>query len=341
MVGFLLLAFELVMKNKKRFITLAITAIILTLLISEGYFAIRRHQNYQLEKVDIENQAREQKSALESAEEEIQKLKATSEIAQKRQYELEQSIKNEFQKSQSISVSASEISPFLTGVVQITCKDSSGSGSLWAIDSNKVVITNVHVMETPFYSSFNQQSYCAVWVRDLNDDFLSLYAVFPSSKWSWNSETDVAVMKLVENFYPDGKAYPPDFQLPSRHLNYKISSLKKCPVQVAVGSHVTIVGYPAFGMQSAYGGYGTSDARIVSNGIVSGYDKTVTPPLGPLPYPNYFVSAKIDSGNSGGIALAKTEEGMCLLGIPTSLIIGDYDTQGLIQNIHNIMYQPQ
>ena len=76
----------------------------------------------------------------------------------------------------------------------------------------------------------------------------------------------------------------------------------------------------------------------MSNGIISGYDSIVKDTQ-KLPYSNYFVSAKIDSGNSGGIALSKNEKGLCVLGVPTWLTVGNYETQGLVQNIHNIYYK--
>lgn len=58
-----------------------------------------------------------------------------------------------------------------------------------------------------------------------------------------------------------------------------------------------------------------------------------------MPYPNYFVSAKVDSGNSGGVAFSKDSNGLCVLGIPTWLTIGNFETQGLVQNIHNVFYE--
>jgi hypothetical protein len=78
----------------------------------------------------------------------------------------------------------------------------------------------------------------------------------------------------------------------------------------------------------------TFSGRITTNGIISGYAPKIN-----SEYANYFVSAKIDSGNSGGIALSKDKNGLCVLGIPTWLNVGNYDTQGMIQNIHNIMTQ--
>ena len=57
-----------------------------------------------------------------------------------------------------------------------------------------------------------------------------------------------------------------------------------------------------------------------------------------LPDPNYFISNKIDHGNSGGIALSKYNDSLCVLGIPTWLNRGVSDNQGIVQNIKNVMY---
>jgi len=78
--------------------------------------------------------------------------------------------------------------------------------------------------------------------------------------------------------------------------------------------------------------------RIATDGIISGYTTTVNSKYigGIMPYPNYFTSAKIDSGNSGGIALSKDGNGLCILGVTTWLSVGNWEIQGIIQNIHNV-----
>ncbi len=129
---------------------------------------------------------------------------------------------------------------------------------------------------------------------------------------------------------------------PIKSLNYSISVLTKCSTRMPIGAPVAIVGFPAFAGQSfQVENYGTGDVNLLttSNGIISAQDDTVAPPFGDLLYPNYFVSAKIDSGNSGGIALSKTQQGLCVLGIPTWVSVGNYETNGIIQNIHNVMYR--
>ena len=75
---------------------------------------------------------------------------------------------------------------------------------------------------------------------------------------------------------------------------------------------------------------------IVSNGVISGF----APAAAGLPNTDYFVSAKIDSGNSGGIAFSKDRDGLCILGIPTWVSQGNFENAGLIQNMSNIYYVP-
>lgn len=59
-----------------------------------------------------------------------------------------------------------------------------------------------------------------------------------------------------------------------------------------------------------------------------------------MPYVNYYTSAKVDAGNSGGIAMMEDDNHkLCILGVPTWISVGEYETEGIIQNIHNIIYQ--
>ena len=126
------------------------------------------------------------------------------------------------------------------------------------------------------------------------------------------------------------------------HFQLNLSSLSDWNpyTDIAVGSPVIVIGYPAFGKQQVQvEGYNSSiSSRQVTEGIVSGHDTSVESPIGNLPYSNYYVSAKIDSGNSGGIALSKDSNGLCLLGVATWLSLGNFETQGVVQNMRNVMY---
>ena len=78
----------------------------------------------------------------------------------------------------------------------------------------------------------------------------------------------------------------------------------------------------------------TSINLTVTNGIISSYDDN---PTSIYPDYNYFVTAKVDSGNSGGLAIAEYKNNLCVMGIPTAVKLGNYEIQGMIQSINNII----
>ena len=122
----------------------------------------------------------------------------------------------------------------------------------------------------------------------------------------WNDVADVAVVPLKAPVYG---------------LNTKVASLHNCSAKMPVGSPVVVIGYPKFAQGS----------QTVTEGIISGYQGA-----NGLPYNNYYISAKMDSGNSGGISLSKDSQGVCSLGIPTWVSTGNYANQGVVQNIYNV-----
>lgn len=234
---------------------------------------------------------------------------------------------------QNLAIDAPDVSSFVTGIVQIMCfgtdYTSYGSGSLWNISGlGYAVVTNRHVI-----GSFKK---CSALVNDDIKHVGGLYNLDTGNIRAWNQDTDLNILPIA------GKAVPGQGSLAD--LNYQISSLRICPNQIAQGSPVIVIGYPVSGRMSVTTQeYGSSFEwnRIVTNGIISGYDSSVIQPVlgGNLPYSNYFVSNQIDSGNSGGIAISKDSSGLCLLGIPTWVNVGNYSNQGVVQNINNILYK--
>jgi len=215
--------------------------------------------------------------------------------------------------------------PYLTGVGEVICGNVSGSGSLWQLNSDYSVLTNYHVIQGA--------TSCIFVISDAPSDIKhsGVYKLNLANVSSWNNSTDVAVLQLGS---------PTDVYFPSASgLNYKISILPKCPTKTEIGSPVVIMGFPAYAQQTldVEGSSSNQTFRAATNGIISAHDTSVGYSKG-LPYPNYFISAKIDSGNSGGVAFSKNKNGLCILGIPTWLSIGKYETQGVIQNIHNVFY---
>ena len=107
----------------------------------------------------------------------------------------------------------------------------------------------------------------------------------------------------------------------------------------AIGSQVVILGYPVFAQVklSSAGGSLITSSPTVTEGLISGYSPT-SQALG-LPYFDYYTSAKIDSGNSGGIALMEENGQICGLGLPTWLSTGNYENIGIVHNFHNVTAQ--
>lgn len=79
---------------------------------------------------------------------------------------------------------------------------------------------------------------------------------------------------------------------------------------VAIGDKIVILGFPYTG-----GDFGTN--ITATEGIISGFDGNF-----------YVTSAKIEQGNSGGVAISLQDN--CYLGIPSNVATGHYESLGRI-----------
>ncbi len=293
------------------------------------------YKTYQAEKNQEENRvqllADAQQKSLEEAKIEIEKLKLAGTEAQKKQTILEQAVKQGSKKIETPYIQASEIEPYLTGVVSIRCSVGRGTGTLWKLGDDYIVITNKHVL------NISNRTNCRV--SPINKEGTSdegNYEVSPDGFLSGRNGMDITFAK----FYDNSSKFSIISSLPISDLNYKISTLRKCPGVMAIGSPVAVIGFPATTeKQVELSGYSFSIVlRSTTEGIISAHDTTVSGGVfGNLPFANYFISAKLDSGNSGGIAFSKDTKGLCVLGVPTWISVGNYDTQGIIQNINNVL----
>ena len=225
---------------------------------------------------------------------------------------------------------------YFDGIVQVDCKDSSGSGSAWRLsDGEYAILTNWHVVTSPIVDG--DEEYCHVYAEGLGlkGNKGGIYKIYPSEDYFEDMDQDIALMPIHAFVLPGMGIESGSIE----GLNYLISTLPNCPQKTTVGSPVYVIGYPASGsleVEYAPGRTATQDFKIVTEGIVSGHDTSVTNTSGSREIPDYFVSAKIDAGNSGGVALSEDGENICILGIPTWVNVGEYDTQGVIQNINSI-----
>ena len=224
-------------------------------------------------------------------------------------------------KPGSSQITSDDLAPYLDGVGEIVCKRKniygieedydSGSASLWKFPNMYAAVTNNHVIAG--------NDSCTLTVIDNYNLDLSKTVV-------WNSRADEAVIPIsgpTESYFPAVS-----------ELNYKISSLRYCPSDMPQGSPVAIIGYPA-SAATAFAG-SVYRGRTVTSSIISGYGS----PNGTNPSdwtsPSYYISPTIDSGNSGGVAISKDQNGMCLLGIPTWVSTGNYANEGIVQDINNV-----
>jgi hypothetical protein len=248
----------------------------------------------------------------------------------------------------SSEISAADMDPLLDGIVEIYCGAPGGfiqgSGSLWKIDGNYVVLTNEHVIAST-YADGSCVAFLPVTFQGTKTT--TPVKIYPANAQTWNSETDAATLDLVLTLPPNSP-----FENLITNQDYGISALEKCPPNMPMDAPVAVIGFPAFTQQAtqpdAQGDVYTLAARTITNGVISAYDTSDQSQgyntfngrvnVGSLPYPNYFVSNVIDHGSSGGIAISKNNGNLCVLGIPTWLNQGVSAIQGVVQDINNIMW---
>ena len=328
-------------KNQTGFIqTPILIAIIACILVigGAGYFGVKQYQNSQQEKERAQEQTEIQQKALEQAQTEIEKLKQESEASKAKQSQLEQTVKNVSTPTQNNDqITSKELAPYLTGVGLVQCFADDGtlkgSGSLWNFGGSLgyAVLTNEHVIDV-------SGDRCSVAIGNTTEDKThnGFFRIDIASRKLWNPYTDVAAVPISYSlrFEEGSNSTAQQIMATVAKLNYSLTSLGSCPTEMPQGAPVVLIGYPAYSAQVDP----VLIPRTVTNGIISGFDEKVKKPQGNLPYVNYLVSAKIDSGNSGGLALSKSKGKLCILGIPTWLTVGNYETQGILQNIHNVFY---
>lgn len=210
-------------------------------------------------------------------------------------------------ETQSDTLPQSFLQSLMPAVVRISCVISArrsataiGSGTVIPNGDGYAVLTNGHVMASNFRI---QEPLCYVFfpqpptysIGDVFYDTVSLGSTYGNS-----NQPDVGLLRLG-NPSDSSKALS---SIPS-------TSIQGCnDSDVQIGDKVTVFGYPSFGGKSL----------TVTDGIVSGID----------PGPIYKTSAKIDQGNSGGIAVLNKKR--CMLGIPTWLSSGTLEGLGYIQS---------
>lgn len=184
----------------------------------------------------------------------------------------------------------------LKSVVQILCDDENG-GSGTVISDDGYILTNHHVIENA--------EWCLVTIPDQKTgEPVEIYYATPITFSKVGKIYDIAMLKIDE-VYTDKEGYSWGIY-PNNFQSLQISEFcsKK---EWSLGEPIKIYGYPATSHNLNL---------TVTEGIISNFSDGYM-----------LTSAKIDSGNSGGLALGNDD---CWAGIPSAILEGEYQNLGLI-----------
>lgn len=205
----------------------------------------------------------------------------------------------------------------------------SGSGLLATFNSVPTIITNKHVVYNPTYGYATR---CGIEFPDDGGQYIYTKnqavgygptGYFPNYGTltvdsNGNDVAYISDMHWVHIYNiknPDSldvqNAIPPSISLSSRSRNNPFS----CSNKENTGDSVLILGYPVYGSQIDE--YGSQTEPTATEGIISGKDGIY-----------YTTSAKIDNGNSGGLAI--DEKNNYYFGIPTWNESGIFESLGRI-----------
>lgn len=202
-----------------------------------------------------------------------------------------------------------KINKYINNVLEIKCIDEEDniirwSSFLYYLESAKqgVFFTNKHIVQ--------QNKLC--WL--FNDDGEILHYFLPRKGYIYNTKTDFISYKLPKEI--------------EKELFFERNFLKDLYFcwDVNVGDKVWTIWYPSYWVDGSNYAY-----RITTTGIVAWLRNNEK-----FTYPNYFVTNRIDSWNSWGLALMENSGEFCILWLPTWLQYGNYDNIGVVQNIHNV-----
>jgi hypothetical protein len=197
----------------------------------------------------------------------------------------------------------------------------SGSGLLVMVDtvgyvsrkqvSIPNVVTNLHVINSDTYGIAQE---CDVGFPDNQGVFYSTATATNTSGnqtmiFNYDKEHDVAYLLALTE-----KGGTPPISLEGRAKTGSFA----CTSEPSIGDPLVILGYPSYGTGAEKYISANSNLEITATeGIISGKDDIY-----------YTTSAKIEHGNSGGLAIDKTND--CYLGIPTAAVAGQIESLGRI-----------
>ena len=335
------------MKNKKGFnqISISIAIIILSLFIGGGIFGFNKYKSYQIQKNEKEKITQEQqKSEIEKLSQEVETLKNKP-----AQTIIQNKVSDNGSKNDLINL----IEQWKPRIAKVVCRfderdfssyygwddvRKSGSGYLISMEyrndetgkldeSVYAIATNGHVVMIPplknisYYElrlGYDYSEADATSCEISFDGHPTVYkTVFIKDGEILTTPFGLGYIESYQDYIEDPNGV--DFALvkivnPDDYIKKNIGSLTSCN-EVRLGEKIIILGFPEIGAESGI---------TVAEGIISGEEE------------NYYVtSAKIDSGNSGGVAISSDRN--CFIGTPTATIIGQAESFGRILKTTEIL----
>ncbi len=157
------------------------------------------------------------------------------------------------------------------------------------------IVTNKHVVDS---TQYGQATMCSASIPGETELFVN---------------TSLPEQNIPNGLYLDS-TYDVAMIFDASYSGKLYDSYRACtPKEIETGDKIVILGYPDYGgIQPPF-----NPSPTVTEGIISGKDDIY-----------YTTSAKMDPGNSGGVAIEEKND--CYIGIPTSSYIGEMDSLGRI-----------
>lgn len=216
------------------------------------------------------------------------------------------------------SMNGSDIDPNILSsagaIANIICSDTrdyesfgpmstGGSGTLVLEDG--FIITNSHIFPQDDYYLYVEDYGCLVTLPDVETGQVDrVFIASPNYTGQMSEDYDIAFVTLEAEIDDEGNFIPL-----SNLSNNTFRIEEYCyDYYPKLGEPITVYGYP-----SSTGGSNLT----ITNGVVSSFDSGLI-----------YTSAKIDHGNSGGLAVS--DRTGCMVGIPTMVQSGGLESYGIL-----------
>jgi len=187
--------------------------------------------------------------------------------------------------------------------------ETGGSGTM--LSSTGVVLTNFHIMPYAKPGDLDNIRCMVVLSEPKLGSPAEAYIAKPMVFLDLSKKYDLAFLDIISSYTDeDGYTYG-DYEKDFAIYDNSACVNKGDPI---LGEKIRIFGFP-----SVSGG----KALTITDGLISSFDDNE----------DIITSAKIDSGNSGGLAV---DQNGCIVGVPSAVTVGNYENLGIVISVNNV-----